>query len=196
MLVFARRPLNPARMGIWYIDGMVTRTKLMSLEEFLLLPEQKPYLELIDGEVEQKPVGKLPHSRAQARLLYLLVDYSQTIGGEALPEQGVKFVRTPRGNFRVPDVSYFASRAIGDDYPDYPPTLAIEVRSKGQSLTALQTRLAFLREQGALCTLLVDPTNRRVEVVDGERTWTAVVGDEVSLDALPGFRFAVADLFD
>lgn len=41
----------------------------MSLEEFLQLPETKPYSEYIDGKIQQKPMPQGHHSVLQGRLV-------------------------------------------------------------------------------------------------------------------------------
>src|SRR4029079_536254 len=58
----------------------------MSEEEYLALPEEKPYLEWVDGVVVQKAVPHRVH-----RLLVLMFDgaflkYMQLVGGSAGPE--------------------------------------------------------------------------------------------------------------
>jgi Uma2 family endonuclease len=177
---------------------MVSGTKLLTLEEFLALPEEKPYLELIDGEVVQKPVGKNDHAIAQTNLVIFLGLYARERGGTAAVESGVKFPLASRPNFRVPDVSYYLPGKELDPtvpYPDYPPDLAAEVRSDTQSLRELRARLEFLREQGTRWTLLVDPKAKTVEVNDGLRTWTASGDDIITLDGLEGFSFRAGDLF-
>jgi Uma2 family endonuclease len=179
---------------------MTTQTRLMTLEEFLRLPETKPYTELVDGFPEQKPVGKRRHSKAQWRLTRLLDRHPATADGAPWPELGFRFPRTSRGNLRVPDVSYYLfgsdTSSDDDDYPQKAPDLAAEIRSQGQSPASLRGRLAFLREQGTRCTLLIDPEARTVEVHDGEGTWTAGDDDEVALTRLNGFAFNVRELFD
>jgi Uma2 family endonuclease len=178
---------------------MTTQTRLMTLDEFLALPETKPYTELIDGVPCQKPVGKIRHSRAQWLLPRLLDRHPATSAGSPWPELGFKFRRTTAGNLRVPDVSYYLPGSVkpdlDEDYPETPPDLAAEVRSDGQTLRSLRERLAFLREQGSRCTLLIDPEKRTVEVHDGDRSWTASGDDEVVLEQLNGFSFKVDELF-
>jgi Uma2 family endonuclease len=169
----------------------------MTLEEFLTLPEEKPYLELIDGEVEQKPVGKNKHANAQTELVFLLRLHSRTHGGRALVEDGVTFAGDIK-NFRVPDVSYFGPAqnfSLETSYAAEAPLVAVEVRSERQSLRALRERLAFLRDRGSQATLLVDPDAKTVEVNDGGRVWVASGDDIVTLEALPGFSFRAGDLF-
>ncbi|MBA4179511.1 MAG: hypothetical protein C0506_02885 [Anaerolinea sp.] len=175
---------------------MTTRTRL-TLDDFLALPEDKPYLELIDGEVCQKPVGKKKHSRAARRIARLLEDHPATRAGEVLPELGMHWWGTARSDHRVPDVSYYAGgRRVTEPYPDEPPDLVIEVRSEGQSTESIEARLTFLRDQGVPRTLHIDPESESVSVWERGRSWTVQRDEEVRLESLGGFSFAVSDLFD
>ena len=179
------------------LDKPTSATRLLSLEEFLRLPETKPYSELIDGEVVQKPVGKIDHSTAQTNLVILLFVEPTTSGGRRYAELGMRFPRTIRGNLRVPDVSYYrpGRPRITGDYPSELPDLVAEVRSKGQQRSILESRLAFLRGQGVPCTLLIDPVAKNVEVHDGSHTFTASGDETVVLESLGGFSFTVSALF-
>ncbi len=177
---------------------MTTGTRVLSLDEFLALPETEPYTELIDGEPCRKPVGKKKHSRAQLNMIALLLASPATTSGSVSPELGVRFPGAALGNLRIPDVSYYLpghEDTSDEDYPDRAPDLAVELRSKGQSLASVQRRLAFLVDQGTRCTLLIDPGAQTVAVRDGEREWLATGEEEVVLSALNGFRFGAADLF-
>jgi Uma2 family endonuclease len=44
---------------------MTIATGRLTLEEFLKLPETKPASEYIEGEIIQKPMPKIKHSRLQ-----------------------------------------------------------------------------------------------------------------------------------
>ena len=58
----------------------------LSLDEFLLLPEEKPALEFINGVVTQKESPKLKHSALQGSLLRLLHEASLSDhGARAFP---------------------------------------------------------------------------------------------------------------
>src|SRR5689334_16874662 len=129
-----------------------TPTRLLSLEEFLRMPETEPYTELIDGVPEQKPVGKKRHSKAQWKIGILLREHPATRSGTGWPELGFKFRRTTQGNLRVPDFAFYlpGNEDDGsDDYPERAPDLAVEIRSERQPIGPLRARLAFLREQGS-----------------------------------------------
>ena len=73
--------------------------------------------------------------------------------------------------------------------------LAVEIRSPGQTVKMLRDRLAFLRERGVPCTLMIDPETETIYVNEGAAEWTARSGDAVTLTALDGFSFAVNDVF-
>jgi len=170
----------------------------MSLDEFLALPEEKPYLELIDGEVCQKPMGKRRHSRAQSRLYKMLSSHRATSRGEAFVELTLPIGGSGRANARVPDVCYYrpGRGGDGDDYPTELPDLVAEVRSEGQTVQSIESRLAFLRERGVPVTLLIDPETHTITVHDGDRSWAAIAGERVVIDGLDGFDFDVDELFD
>jgi Uma2 family endonuclease len=168
----------------------------MSLEEFLALPEEKPSLELIDGEVCQKPMGKTDRAIATTNLIRLLLVHPFTRDGRPLAELGLPFPGFMPPNHRVPDLSYFKpGRAIARPYPTEPPDLVVEVRSQGQTLASQRRRLEFLRERGVPATLLIDPEEQRVYLHDGPKAWAASGDDEITIESLGGFSFRVAGLF-
>ena len=76
----------------------------LTLEEFLALPETKPYAEYIDGTIEPKPVPQGEHSILQIRL-------GTTINQVALPQKlGHAFTELRcniNGRSLVPDISVF-----------------------------------------------------------------------------------------
>jgi Uma2 family endonuclease len=126
----------------------------------------------------------------------LLARHPATQAGKAWVELSVTY---PPHNYRTPDVAWFrpgrlpyGSQEATSDAPD----LVAEVRSQGQSVRALEERLAFFRAQGTGCTLLVDPIRKTVEVRDGDRpAWTAAETEDVVLQELDGFSFKVSELF-
>ncbi len=174
-------------------------TRVVSLKEYLSMPETEPATELVDGRLEQKPMGRYRHGRAQTRLAQQLGRFPATARGEAITELTVRFPSASRPNARIPDVSYWLPGNVPDPDEDYPaeaPDVAAEVRSKDQSRRKVQERLRFLRAAGSRCTLLIDPWSRTVEVYDGPRSWIASDDAEVCLEELGRFTFRVRDLFD
>src|SRR5262245_18839256 len=74
----------------------------LTLEEFLRLPEEKPYLEYIDGRIEAKVSPQFKHSLIASRLTQHLNQFSQPANlGFALVELRCTFT----GRSIVPDIS-------------------------------------------------------------------------------------------
>ena len=110
------------------------------------LPEEKPALEYWDGVVLQKAVGKLDHGLVQRLLDHLFYLYSAEHGGKSLPEPTVYF--SQRG-YLQPDIAYWLpATPLGDRERLLPPTLAIEVRSPGESLRQQRQKCRWMRANG------------------------------------------------
>jgi Uma2 family endonuclease len=162
----------------------------MTPEEYLALPEEKPHLEYVDGMVVQKPMPDEAHGRLTFRIGFLiqvwLGDSPARIGGEIRARLG----ELP--NFRLPDLSYWAPDApFGNQQP---PTLAVEVRSKDQTLAELRRKCEFLRSSGVETCWLIDPVARTAEIYEG-RAKAGRPATELAAACLPGFRLPVAELF-
>lgn len=170
----------------------------ISLEEFLAMPETEPASELINGEVVQKPVPKIPHSWAVRNLIIALARSEFASRGVWLTEQGINFPGDPRANHRVPDLSWFAPGRISlsmQTYPDFPPDLAVEVRSDGQSLNELREKLQFFRDAGSAATLLIDPLRRSAELFEGGKQTVAEGDATLVVTSLGGFELSLSSLF-
>ena len=164
----------------------------MTPEQFLALPEVKPYLEYVHGMVLQKPVAKSVHAKLAARLALELGRYVRQhrghVGVEARTAVG------PLPNYRLPDVTYWAAgRDSGDDSL---PTLAIEVRSPSQTMAELREKCRYFRANGVDACWLIDPDARSAEVFEGEQDGQ-LLGPSGTLTAasLPGFALTLDDLF-
>ena len=161
----------------------------MTPEQYLALPEEKPYLEYVDGVVLQKPLPQEEHTELVAELIFRLKLWMKGAGGRIGPEARAKLGDLP--NYRLPDLSYWkAGIPRGEELP---PTLAVEIRSKDQTLAELRRKCEFLRASGVEACWLVDPVTRTAEVFEGGAT--ARPTDVLSAACLPGFELSLADLF-
>ena len=174
----------------------------MSLEQFLELPERKPYLEYEDGVVTQKMSPKGEHSTLQGGV-YDLVNRlcSPRKAGRAFPELRVTF----GSRSVVPDVSVYRWDRIerkpnGEVATDFttPPDIAIEILSPRQSITRLVARCVWYVSNGARAALLIDEKDRTVLVFRPDRPLLALRGDDLIAlgDLLPGFDVTVQQVFD
>ncbi|MBW4424567.1 MAG: Uma2 family endonuclease [Nostoc desertorum CM1-VF14] len=143
-------------------------TQLLTLEEFLKLPETKPASEYINGEIISKPMPKGKHSRLQLRLCNSIneVAESQKIA-YAFPELRCSFgIRSI-----VPDVSVFnwsripfdADREVPNDFLLW-PDWTIEILSPEQSSNRVIGNILYCLQHGCRLGWLVDPTDRSILV--------------------------------
>lgn len=83
---------------------MMTTTNLITLAEFLKLPETKPSSEFIDNQIYQKPMQRVKHSTLQIRL-------ADTINQAGFPQQLAYAFPELRCTFGgrsiVPDIAVF-----------------------------------------------------------------------------------------
>jgi Uma2 family endonuclease len=143
-------------------------TQLITLEEFLKLPETKPASEYINDEIILKPIPKGKHSRLQLRLCNSIneVVESQKIA-YAFPELRCSFgIRSI-----VPDVSVFnwsripfdADREVPSDFLLW-PDWTIEILSPEQSSNRVIGNILYCLQHGCRLGWLVDPTDRSILV--------------------------------
>jgi Uma2 family endonuclease len=164
----------------------------MTPEEYLSLPEEKPYLEYVDGMVIQKPMPSLDHGDLTLEIGLHLKMWIRAHGGRAGAEVRSKLGELP--NYRLPDVSFFAPGA--DTSKDALPSLAVEIRSDDQTLTELRKKCRFFRENGVTTCWLIDPKSRTAEIFEGERDAENIGVDGVLESAcMPGFSLPLPELF-
>ena len=140
-----------------------------SLEEFLKLPETKPYSEYIKGKIEQKPMPQGEHSIIQTSL-------STAINGIVKPQKIALALTELRCTFGgrsiVPDISVFTwERIVKTDqgrianrfttHPDW----IIEILSPEQSANKIIDKIVFCINQGTEIGWLIDPQDESVMII-------------------------------
>jgi Uma2 family endonuclease len=179
-----------------------TPVKIMTLAEFLLLPETKPASEFINGQIVQKPMPLGKHSLIQSEL-------STNINAAFKPPRLVRAFIELRCSFGdraiVPDVTVFTSNRIprdenGDIANVFPiaPDWTIEILSPEQSTAKVTKNILHCLQYGTQMGWLIDPADRSVFVYTPDRV--PQVFDE-SIDLLPvpefaqDFQLTLGDLF-
>ena len=149
------------------------QAKILSLEEFLRLPETKPASEYIDGHVYQKFMPQGKHSTLQGRLTAAV----NQIGivqrsAYAFPELRCTF----GGRSLVPDIAVFSWTRIPLDADENIqnvittcPDWVIEILSSEQSPTRIIDKLVFCLNQGAELGWLIDPEEKIVIAFQANR---------------------------
>lgn len=161
---------------------MAISQRRLSLEEFLDLPDRKPALEYVDGEVARKVAPKLRHGVLQFRLAQFVNNLAQPSRvALAVPEARATF----GGRSVVPDVSVYSwerlprdgTGELADDVFE-PPDIAMEILSPRQSVTQLVRRCVWYVENGVRLAILVDPKDRTVFEFRPDQRMRALRGDD------------------
>ena len=174
---------------------MAVKQKL-SVEQYLALPEEKPNLEYVCGEVLRKAMPNKEHVEVVDGAGYQLRAYRLTqTAAHTGPEPRVRFATERGDEYRLPDYAYWAPGKPFDDGNEMlPPTLAIEVRSPDESMTDQREKCRYYRRYGVDVAWLFDPRTRTVEVFDAEHDGAAATG-ALRSPLLPGFELDAAALF-
>jgi Uma2 family endonuclease len=179
----------------------VTQKTPLTLTEFLELPETKPALDFLRGEMTQKPMPKGEHSWLQAKIC-------ETVNAAVEPQKiALAFPElrcTFGGGSIIPDVSVFrwekiprkVSGRIAADFR-IPPDWAIEILSSGQSGTQVLEKLFHCIEHGTELGWLLDPKEDSIwTILPGQRV--QILNGKTKLPVLEGIplQLTVKQVFD
>jgi Uma2 family endonuclease len=180
---------------------MAITGRRLTVEEFLKLPEDKPYLELIDGEVTQKAVPQDEHAWLQAVLVEMINVFARRRRlAAALTELQKRFGE----DILLPDVAVYRWQRLPRDAGgrltntyQVPPDIAIEIVSPSQSVAEMVAKCRRYLAHGVPIALVVDPDTEAITVCDVDRHATLHDDERVDLDSvLPGFELTPRALFD
>lgn len=173
---------------------MSTKTKL-TVEQYLAFPEQPPYTEFVGGEVLEKAMPDEFHTAAIQEFAYQFGGLMRGEGGFAGPEGRSVFWTGDHQDFRLPDYSYWAAdRPYEDGKYLSPPSLAIEVRSPGESMASQREKCRWFRDHGVAVCWLVDPLSRTIEVFEGILDGNVAFGI-LAINEIRGLSINIAEFF-
>ena len=173
----------------------------MTAEELANLPDDANHYELIKGELLTMPPPDDTHGAVTINLSILLGVYvkENKLGVLRAAETGFKLESNP-DTVLAPDVAFFAgdrARTPVAGYREGAPDLVVEVMSQWDSNPAAQRKAALWLELGAKSVWIVSPKKRTVEVVRADGLQKLFHDrDELVDDIVPGFRVAVAEIFN
>ncbi len=171
---------------------MVSSTRLR-LEEFLAMPRiEEDRLELIDGEVYDKPMPRWGHARQAGQLVGELnrFGFAGVEPRAIIPVAGDLEASAP-----LPDVAFHRDNPPADDeWMSRPPHVAIKILSLGQSRTEMRTKVEVYLRFGVESVWVVDPERGTVDDYEGGSRRTLSGDDLLESAAAPGFSMRVADL--
>jgi Uma2 family endonuclease len=142
--------------------------KTMTLEEFLKLPEEKPYLEYIDGRIEAKVSPQKKQSLITGRLTDRFNRFAEPAGlGLAFPELRCVFA----GRAIIPDLDFLLKQNIevddqGEPVNDTfcPPDIHVEIISPEQSVQKSHGKLLHSTSHGCPLGVLIHPERKTIDV--------------------------------
>lgn len=181
--------------------------KLMSIEEFLALPDDGVERWLVRGELRENgmTVRNRFHGRVTVRASRFLDEWCDTLpqphGSVYAGEIGICLGRDPDLLFGV-DVVYVSADVIARQTEeitiiDGVPVLAVEILSPNDTIESIHEKITDYLKAGIQVIWIIDPYLRTVEVFRQEEGPT-LFNDQQELiggTELPGFRVAVAKLF-
>ena len=166
-------------------------TKLVTLDEFLKLPETKPASEFIDGQIIQKPMPQGKHSTVQ---LDVGANINLALKSQRIARAYTELRCTFGGRSVVPDVTVFTWERIPRDDDgkvsnsfSIPPDWTIEILSPEQSQTKVVRNILHSLAHGTQMGWLIDPEEELVFVYFADRT--IAIFEEAS-DCIPVPAFA------
>ncbi len=167
-----------------------TPTEVLTLEEFLKLPDTEPASEYIDGRVIQKPMPQGEHSAIQTEL-------APAINSIVKPKQIARAFSELRCTFGgrsiVPDISVFTwsriprkeNNAVANIF-SLAPDWTIEILSPDQSQTKVTKNILHCLKYGTQMGWLIDPAEEVVFVYLPDQPTTFYDQPEIRLP-VPGF---------
>ena len=183
------------------MSGMATTVRV-TLQQFLALPESKPYLELMDGEVHEKPMPNALHSILVTELVFLLKAYQRRNDTFYVMSE-LRHIDVDHAWVVLPDVSVTLrsrlpgpARSISNPVVVM-PDIAIEVLSPEDRPGMVARRVEYYRRAGVALVWIVDPEaesitvwNGGAEPLDADPT-LPLTADPI----LPGFALDIPALF-
>lgn len=145
-----------------------TPSKILTLEEFLQLPETNPASEYIDGQIIQKPMPKGEHSFIQTELPSAI---NAVLRAKKIARAATELRCTFGGRSTVPDISVFIwdriprkeDGSVANDFT-IPPDWTIEILSPDQSQTKVVKNILHCLKHGTQLGWLIDPSEKTVFV--------------------------------
>jgi Uma2 family endonuclease len=179
-----------------------TPAQLLTLEEFLHLPETEPASEYIDGHIIQKPIPQGEHSAIQTELAPAI---NQAVRSRQIARAFTELRCTFGGRSLVPDITVFRWSRIPKQDNDrianvfaLAPDWTIEILSSDQSQTKVTKNILHCLEHGTEMGWLIDPDDQSVFAYWPNRP-TAVYDIPNTRLPVPAFaedfNLTVSDLF-
>ena len=148
-----------------------------------------PDLEYVDGELQERNVGKTDHARVQALQAMFFGACEQQWQIIVTTEQRIRVAAT---RVRIPDVTLVRPGALNEDVLSLPPLCVIEILSPEDTYSRIWEKAQDYRKMGIENIWLIDPKTR-----SGQRA-TAQGWLDTTQFEIPGtpVRLSLEDIFN
>jgi Uma2 family endonuclease len=165
--------------------GTTTQIPLSEYLQTTYHPDQ----EYVDGELQERNVGKTDHARVQALLAMWFGAHEDQWQIVVTTEQRV---RVAVGRVRIPDVTLVRPGALNEDVLSAPPLCVIEILSPDDTFSRTWEKAKDYRKMGIENIWLIDPSTRsgQASIPDGWRETLefAIQGSPVCLSLVDIFN--------
>ncbi|MBI1354157.1 MAG: hypothetical protein GC160_07410 [Acidobacteria bacterium] len=155
----------------------------ISLRDYLETEFEGPAPEYVDGELAERSMTSLEHSRVQSKIHLLLGKMAEPRGLHCYVEVPM---RVAGDGVRVPDIAVFEGSEPSGRIAEQPPLLIVEVLSPWDTWSGLRRRVHAYEGSGVAHIWLADPDSRELYKA------TDVELRRVSALELPDFDLRVA----
>ncbi|ACK66942.1 protein of unknown function DUF820 [Rippkaea orientalis PCC 8801] len=179
-----------------------TIESILTLEEFLEMPETKPASEYLEGIIEQKPIPQGEHSSLQIQLGTAINNFSIPRKlAYAFPELRCSF----SNRSIVPDLVVFNwariprthQGKIANKFEIYPDWI-IEILSPEQSTNKDIKKILFCLKQETKLGWLIDPEDESVMIFKPDQLPEIISGADIlpTLNILSDWQLTSQEIFD
>ena len=178
-----------------------TKTRPMTADELLKMPDDGFRCELVRGELRKMPFADLIHSETALRIGASLIVHARAnrLGRAYGADTGFELASD---HVRAPDAAFVRAKRSDevrgtDGFFPGPPDLAIEVISFDDLYMDVVEKIEDWLAAGTLAVVVVNPRNRTVKIHRPRADDVTLNKDDILEvpDVVPGWRMPVARIF-
>ncbi len=183
---------------------MAASEALLSIEDYLSLPDLGYPNELVRGKIVRLPVPTPRHGQICGEIVWLIGRYldAHDLGHLVCNDSAIITERNP-DTVRGADVAFYSYQRmprgpLPDGYLDVSPELVFEVRSPTDRWGVILTKVGEYLESGVTVVCVLDQMKERCLICRNEESVQVLVAEEELTipDVLGDFRTVVKRLFE
>ncbi|MFT5130714.1 MAG: Uma2 family endonuclease [Rhodothermales bacterium] len=180
------------------VMATVAADLLLTVADYLSMPEGGPQYELIEGDLIMAPAPNSEHQDISGEISYALRSYARQHGGRVFYAPLDVFL--DEHNVLQPDILWISPERlprISKRGLEGAPDLVVEILSESTKTRDKNVKLKLYRRFGVREYWLVDPKTQSIEIhcFQHDNRVRTLAGDEAVVSpVLPGFEMSVTEL--